>query len=185
MISFPLDWTAIATIALAAATFALAWFTNRMARTTDQSFALESRPYLAHLECRFEASNAVVDGFLEVARLLLEFENVGRVIANYELRSLVLTLNGPTAQTGAAMRRGAIFPTKKGLIWVALGALPTVGSALAIRFDVSYWAPGSDKRFASRASVLATILAQDPLNPSPTPRAQFVYENVPGNPDFT
>ena len=72
MISFPLDWTAIATIALAAATFALAWFTNRMARTTDQSFALESRPYLAHLECRFEASNAVVDGFLEVARLLLE-----------------------------------------------------------------------------------------------------------------
>jgi hypothetical protein len=180
-----IDGTAIATIVLAGVTLALALSTQSMARTTARSFALERRPYLAHSGCKFEVSNAVLNGVPERMRLALEFENVGHVIANYELRSIALNYNGQAVQTGAALRRGAVFPTKKDTLWITLGLVPADGVPLTIRFDVSYWASGATERFATRATVTGTILPPDPRGPNADRRAQFVYEDVPGNPDFT
>jgi len=138
---------ALFTFVLAVATVWLAFATRWMASVSKEAFDLESRAYFVFRNFLFkfyvekpEEGKAPTKGHLKIGLL---FGNPGKVLINYEVKSIRATYAGATIDNPAfKSRKGVIYPNDGTVFWygvipnVDISAFPKSG---VVEYTVEYY----------------------------------------------
>jgi hypothetical protein len=138
---------ALFTVVLAGATVWLAFATRRMASVSKEAFDLESRAYFVFRNFLFkfyvekpEEGKALTKGHMKVGLL---FGNPGKVLINYEVKSIRATYAGTTIDNPTfKSMKGVIYPNDQTVFWygvipnVDISAFPNSG---IVEYTVEYY----------------------------------------------
>jgi hypothetical protein len=104
----------VATLALALATVWLAVVTHRMATSTGKLVALESRPYMTLETIAYVALMPSSTASVGAVQIELRFANTSRVLTQYTVKDISLSLDGRITETPLYLNRGGfVYPGEK------------------------------------------------------------------------
>lgn len=159
------------TVVLAVATVWLAVATRRMAAVSKEAFDLESRAYFVLRNFIFKffiekqgEGTAPTKGHLKIG---LMFGNPGKVLINYEVKSIRATYAGATIDNPSFKRmKGVIHPSDGTVFWY--GVIPNVDISSfpkggVVEYTVEYYSVHRKGLYSSHRKVEYTINAVHPV----------------------
>jgi archaellum component FlaG (FlaF/FlaG flagellin family) len=147
-----------ANLLLAAATVLLAWDTRRMASSTERMTQLtakmmnvEQRPYLYCQTLMYNQIGPTTSNNTGAVQIGLVMRNPGKVIAEYAITDIALTLDGRTVERPSFINRGTrVFPSDAGVFWMPpIDRVDNPGGPKQGTLDLtlSYWTPGETNQY--------------------------------------
>lgn len=140
------DIANLLTLCLGGATVWLGFETRRMARATNESVELQSRPYLSihAVDYTLGVVNVLATGRQEPAiRLGLVLENPGQVLITYEVETIAATFEGIDLENMRFETRGGpIHPKARTTFrcpWLVVPNQPRPGQGGTISCHVNFW----------------------------------------------
>lgn len=160
-------------LVLAGATVWLAIVTWRSALVTKASFELDARPYFAFNNFYFiffldKPEDDSLPPSRGTVKIGLIFRNPGRVLINYKVKSIRVTLAGLTIDNPKfEIAGGTIYPNDQSIFWygnignVDISKIPLTG---VVEYDVSYYAIDGSKHYDSVRKIQYTINSIIPVS---------------------
>ena len=152
---------ACATALMAVATIWLAWKTTQMVGIASRQIGIDERPYLALDGFEIRQIKPDTTSTMGSFKLGLRFRNTGRVIAQYRVLEINVTVDGGIQENPHYKNmRGTVYPEDRGVFWCAaidnvdVASFPKKG---IVDYTIDYGSPGRTETYTTHRKIEYTI----------------------------